>query len=1377
MQRSTWLLGLSFFFATSCSDDAKESPPKSADSGFSLKEHAFRFENFATGYDGSRMTPDLAGRMFGKDKVCRKGFSYCEPTTDAQVWLDSANDAMDVGRCEGFAVLSQLFFLGRLNPKDFGADTVAELKLDENYALQKELAYWFATQLVPGAVDNRALMPRDAIKFMAEFMGGEEHYRIGMVQRTATGFGDAHSLTPISFERGESDNLYYLRVYDNNFPDVERRLRLDLSSNSWEYEGVNDEGAMMFRGSEADGNPLYFAPTVAREGTLPCPFCKSDAGLTMVAHGVSPLLKDAMGNEVGFKDGKIVETGGGKVSPGFATCIDGVAPVVVSSNTPADMPVEVTLNPNGASYQNVRIQGGSMGSVTVGGDISSMKAAQLQVSGETVTIQPGGKSTTISFITENKTYVQVTVDGEAGDVKISRDPTTGKLKIETNEAKGARVSVTLADVSGTSKGDNRKTTYSFTAGEDDSSLAIDLPQEGWKEGSPPSASLEVDGSKATVAVDTCRDKVLSGDETDVDCGGAVCRTCSNVSNCKLDRDCESGVCGAPNSTRPNKCVDGCGDGLKSGNETDVDCGGSCAAKLWWCDIGEGCAVNDDCEGEGRKHSYGPGSYERNPHVYCSPKGRCTTSPVFYALVDEKYGGSNGIEVRLWPDGLDGDATIQRIERASVYGVISFKETMVTAEYRLEVVRNPSSNVACWMSEGGSGNIGTTLYFEPAKVTCEAVATLCANGKKDLNETDLDCGGRDCGPLGSRCGVGKNCSTDGDCGGGGQSAVCGGGTCKKTYDVRGSLYTTVPLTLELTPGGTSTSASSAPRRISVAPSDTSFAFTNTRVTESYSVKLEAPAGVTCEITGAGGSTAGVSESYVSTTSISCISCDNGKQEGKETGTDCGGADCREEDKLCPNMSGCGSDADCTSGTCDVTNKVCLAASCTNNKQDGDETGSDCGGSCVNQSKTCGLTVGCELSADCTSKICDATSKTCVSCGDGLKNGTETHADCGGTTCIAQGKTCALTNSCAVNSDCASSICDTTSMTCVSCGDGSKNGTETDIDCGGSTCVGQGKRCGDGDGCNAASDCSDSLLCSAQSCAAAATWRVTNQNAFGATTMREGIALAADDIWAIGDDTLAHYNGTNWTSEEPLGQDNPILSLFARLELGEPVVWVAGSDNAVQYWNGSQWFSILSSFTGTAAINAIHGTDTLVLAVGSGGQIARYGQLSEEFTSEFGSSGGGPGGGLPGTPAPTTEDLHAVFVLDGNHAWAVGNNGAIVELDTGFWSTATSPTTAALRSVWAAAADDVWAVGDGGVIIHFDGSDWSTVTSGTTNDLASVWGANADNVWAAGEAGTIRYFSGEGWSGEDSGTSRDLSCVFGAEANRWAMGTGSLLVERN
>ncbi len=83
----------------------------------------------------------------------------------------------------------------------------------------------------------------------------------------------------------------------------------------------------------------------------------------------------------------------------------------------------------------------------------------------------------------------------------------------------------------------------------------------------------------------CLDELRSGDETDVDCGGS-CAKCAVWKGCKTGTDCVSQVC---NGT---VCVEGtCDDGLKNGTETDADCGGTCVAR---CTTGKACGVAADC---------------------------------------------------------------------------------------------------------------------------------------------------------------------------------------------------------------------------------------------------------------------------------------------------------------------------------------------------------------------------------------------------------------------------------------------------------------------------------------------------------------------------------------------------------------------------------------------------------------------------------------------------------------------------------------------------------------------------------------------------------------------------------------------------------------
>lgn len=70
----------------------------------------------------------------------------------------------------------------------------------------------------------------------------------------------------------------------------------------------------------------------------------------------------------------------------------------------------------------------------------------------------------------------------------------------------------------------------------------------------------------------CDDGILNGTETDIDCGGDACGGCDDGDDCEDASDCVTGLCTA------GTCGGGgstCDDGIQNGDETGIDCGGSC----------------------------------------------------------------------------------------------------------------------------------------------------------------------------------------------------------------------------------------------------------------------------------------------------------------------------------------------------------------------------------------------------------------------------------------------------------------------------------------------------------------------------------------------------------------------------------------------------------------------------------------------------------------------------------------------------------------------------------------------------------------------------------------------------------------------------------
>lgn len=87
------------------------------------------------------------------------------------------------------------------------------------------------------------------------------------------------------------------------------------------------------------------------------------------------------------------------------------------------------------------------------------------------------------------------------------------------------------------------------------------------------------------AAASCGDLVRNGLETDVDCGGGECSLCEGGLGCNTDLDCATGIC-VRGACAPFSCINETLDGL----ETGLDCGGVCDP----CEDSSPCAQSTDC---------------------------------------------------------------------------------------------------------------------------------------------------------------------------------------------------------------------------------------------------------------------------------------------------------------------------------------------------------------------------------------------------------------------------------------------------------------------------------------------------------------------------------------------------------------------------------------------------------------------------------------------------------------------------------------------------------------------------------------------------------------------------------------------------------------
>jgi hypothetical protein len=565
------------------------------------------------------------------------------------------------------------------------------------------------------------------------------------------------------------------------------------------------------------------------------------------------------------------------------------------------------------------------------------------------------------------------------------------------------------------------------------------------------------GGVCAAPLPTCTDAVKNGTETDIDCGGTCAAKCANGKTCSVNADCSSTLCsGGVCAALPT-----CTDAIKNGTETDIDCGGTCAAK---CANGKTCSVNADCS-----------SALCSGGVCAAPAGSCSD------------GIKNGTETAIDCGG--SCATKCLIGKtcsinADCYAGNCYLGVCMPLEWKCtDAVKNGTeTDVDC----GGSNCTANCANGKTCAVNADCVSGACTGGIcggavascsdaiKNGTETDVDCGGT----CAAKCANGKLCAVNADC----SSTLCSGGVCAALPSCFDAIKNGTETDIDC--GGTCAADCANGKTCAVnadcLSSNCSGGVCAALPTCSDAIKngteTDIDCGGTCAADCANGKLCAVNADCQSAfcdggvCAAPAPTCSDALKNGSETDVDCGGIVC----VACSNGKTCSVNADCSSGNC--SGGVCAAPlpTCTDAVKNGTETDIDCGGTCATK---CANGKTCSVNADCSSTLCSGgVCAALPTCFDAIKNGTETDIDCGGT-CAAD---CANGKLCAVNADCQSAFCDggVCAAPAPSCTDAIKNGSESDVDCGGIVCV----ACGNGKACGANSDCS-SGNCSGGFCAAA------------------------------------------------------------------------------------------------------------------------------------------------------------------------------------------------------------------------------------------------------------------------------------------------------
>lgn len=516
----------------------------------------------------------------------------------------------------------------------------------------------------------------------------------------------------------------------------------------------------------------------------------------------------------------------------------------------------------------------------------------------------------------------------------------------------------------------------------------------------------------------CNNGRKDATETDLDCGGMCGANCTRGSACTANGDCASMVCSG------GTCRGGLADdSLKNQGETDIDCGGPTTPAR--CDLGSLCAANSDC---------GVGFCGKT----IGNERRCTEN---LCLDGVQSGGESDADcgavagcTTLCTLGQGcrtaGDCTTAA---CSING-LCVSDTCVDG-----IKNGTEADIDCGGTCARKCVVGDSCQpsteTDCASGICSAstsscVTNRCEDGRTNQSESDIDCGGFNCA---ARCGVTAHCRDSSDCQ---PNTVC----------------------------NAKTGACSLPG-----------CDDGIKNGQESSIDCGGPTCLKCAISKA---CLGNGDCVTGTcTQGRCVGgpCENELRDPGEADVDCGGTCGRP----CNTGKACTAARDCATNLC--VNSVCSADACKDLVRNGAETDADCGGTTC--AARCALGAACVANADCGSNLCNQVTRRCVAttCSDGvLTSASESDVDCG-STCASGNATfaCAVNKRCAANADCASGVCNATTLRCVpdTCFNGVKDGTESDLDCGGSC----DPKCGGNQACRVGADCR-SGTCNAGVCAA-------------------------------------------------------------------------------------------------------------------------------------------------------------------------------------------------------------------------------------------------------------------------------------------------------
>lgn len=226
--------------------------PLYVSSGFDPRSHGFSFANWSSDTVETVITVDTLIRLFGQSSVCQAVASgTCIPFAKASALVDKLNEVLSTGRCEGMVALADELFRRPELVSSISTDATEISRLSPQ-AASDEIAYWWATQIIPRANESakasRKMSPTRIVKTISHRIKNSIGGTLGLYYQDK-----GHAVLPIAVTR--KGHIAKVSVYDSNTPNVVQTLFVNLRTDAWKYKAVAQDGTVLvdWHGRNAGG--------------------------------------------------------------------------------------------------------------------------------------------------------------------------------------------------------------------------------------------------------------------------------------------------------------------------------------------------------------------------------------------------------------------------------------------------------------------------------------------------------------------------------------------------------------------------------------------------------------------------------------------------------------------------------------------------------------------------------------------------------------------------------------------------------------------------------------------------------------------------------------------------------------------------------------------------------------------------------------------------------------------------------------------------------------------------------------------------------------------------------------------------------------------